>query len=482
MKMKWRVIVLALSVTFAAFAQEEKQSFSLQEAVSYALENNKTLKMNRYDVEASESAYKETRAGWMPQVEGSLDYMTYFGYEMAFDLTSGSDYSFTDEQQFAALAAADATVAAYSGDPAAQFDAAQYVGGAAYEASLQEHIPATTIDMTDQSTAKIQVGQVLFNGQLLVGLRAARLGMEMAEKNVENSELDTKALVTEAYYNVLVTQETLEIIELNLSDMEALMEKTQALFDAGVAEQTDVDQLRVQYNSLRNTRLSMDRSVQITHNLLRFYLGIPVNSPIELTDDLALFIGATGALDMADNTFDINNNLSYQLMDKQVELSEEMVDNERMSYVPSITAFYAYNAKILTSGFDTNPNHMAGVTMTVPIFSSGQRKEKLTQSKIELEKTKLNRSLVQDQLELQEIQLRYDFQSKYEQFLNQKENVEVSKRVYVSYENKFTQGVASSMDLTQANTSYLKAESDYLASMLDLLKAKVAFDKLLNQL
>lgn len=470
MKKKLYAVLLALGVIFTVGAQE--QSFSLQEAVDYALTNNKSLQATRFDVASAESAHKEVRAGWMPQVEASIDYMTYFGYEMAFSFGS-TDYSFTDEQM------TDAYTAAYAASDG-QFDVAQYAGSQAFESSLESNIPATTIDMSDQSTAKLQVGQVIFNGQLLVGIRAAKLGMALAEKSVENSELDTKALVTSAYYNVLVTEKTLSIVELNLQDMTALLKKTQALYDAGMVELTDVDQLRVQLNTLKNTKLSMERTVQITYNLLRFHLGLQVNDPIVLTDPLESFLGEDNVLAESGKVLDLNNNINYQLMETQVELSEEMVENEKWAFAPTISAFYAYNAKILTSGFDTNPNHMAGATMTIPVFSSGARKHKLEQAQIDLDKNKANQDLLKDQLYLEEVQLRFDFQSKYEQYLNQKENVEVAKRVYKSYENKFEQGVASSMDLTQANSNYLKAESDYLTCMLDLLQAKVAFDKLLN--
>jgi outer membrane protein len=201
-----------------------------------------------------------------------------------------------------------------------------------------------------------------------------------------------------------------------------------------------------------------------------------------LTDKLADIITQVNAETAIGEEFNISDNVTFQLMESQVKLSEEMVNMEKMGFAPTITGFYAYSGKIMTSGFDMNPNNVAGATMSVPIFSSGMRKHKLNKSRIELLKTETNKELVKDQLLMQESQLRYDLQSKYEQYLNQKDHVVVAKRVYESFERKFEQGVASSMNLIQANSTYLGAESSYLSSMLELLQAKVSFEKLLNKL
>lgn len=222
--------------------------------------------------------------------------------------------------------------------------------------------------------------------------------------------------------------------------------------------------------------------MQITYNLLRFHLGLAVNSPIELTDDLYLIMDAITDESSLTQTFDISENLNYQMMEKQVELTEEMVSMEKMAYAPTLTAFYAYNAKLLTSGFDMNPNNVAGATLSIPIFSSGQRKYKVDQQQIELMQAEASQDILKDNLFLQESQLRFDYVSKFEEYQNQKENVEVARRVFVSYEHKFSQGVASGMDLTNANSRYLQAEGDYLTSILSLLQARVSFFKLMNTL
>lgn len=457
-----------------------QQAFSLDEAVAYALENNKQLKSNRYDIQKSESKYKETRAGWMPQVDATVDYMTYFGYEAEFSF-GGESPSFAPTDYANAQLAANAVAGSVPGG-SGSFDLSQYAGSGAYEGYLQSTLPPTTIDMGGSSTAKVQVGQMLFNGQLLSGIRAAKIGMALAEKSIELSELDVRSNVANTYYSALTLEATLATIDSSLSEMHLLLANTLVLVRTGVLESTELDQLQVQLNSLKNTKLAMGRNVQIMYNLLRFHLGLPVNAPIELTDNLDLVMSAISSENTLMQSFDISSNLNYQMLEKQIELTEEMVNMEKMAYAPTLTAFYAYNAKLLTSGFDMTPNNMAGATLNIPIFSSGQRKNKVDQQQIELMQAEANQEILQDNLFLQESQLRFEYISKYEEYQNQEQNVEVARRVFESYKRKFNQGVASGMDLTQANSTYLQAESNYLSSVLSLLQARVSFFKLMNTL
>jgi outer membrane protein TolC len=118
----------------------------------------------------------------------------------------------------------------------------------------------------------------------------------------------------------------------------------------------------------------------------------------------------------------------------------------------------------------------------VPVFSSGQRYVQIRKARIDLEKARNTKALVTDQLKIQEKQLRYNLISANLQYMSQKDNVEVSKRIYASMENKYRQGVASSLELTQANSNYLQSENNYLTALLNLLQTKLSLDKLLNNI
>jgi outer membrane protein TolC len=166
-------------------------------------------------------------------------------------------------------------------------------------------------------------------------------------------------------------------------------------------------------------------------------------------------------------------------------MSSLMLKSQKASVLPTLAGFYNYG----TNGMGDNlsslqwfPNSMTGVQLTVPIFASGLRYTKIKKAQISLDKARNTKAMVTDQLLLQEKQLRYNLVNANLQYKSQKDNVDVSNRVYLSMQNKFKQGVASSLELTQANTIYLQAENNYVTALLNLLQTKLALDKLLNNL
>jgi len=174
--------------------------------------------------------------------------------------------------------------------------------------------------------------------------------------------------------------------------------------------------------------------------------------------------------------------MDYRVMTKQQLLSQKQVDLEKMNYLPTISGFYSRTQKLLKPDFDMTPPNLVGLQMNIPIFSSGSRKAKVEQAKINYETTLNNKSLLTDQILMQEKQYRFNLRSGMEQYQSQKENVEVSKRVYNSINLKYRQGLVSSLDLTTANNNYLQAQSAYISSMVQLLNAALDLHKLLNTL
>lgn len=465
-------------------AAQEKLQFSLIEAQNYAIEHNQTLENARLDIKLADRKIKETIAQGLPQVDATLDWMTYFGYEMIFPSFGGGEYTFSEAQ---ILDATQQTLNTYSGNtalgiqPVTYQDLYNYQAGASFSGLLQAMMPGTTIKMTDASTAKLQIGQLLFSGQYWVGLKVAKLGKLISEQGLENSILDIKESVTNSYLMALITAQTIETFKQSINDLNTIKGHTQNMFEAGMAEQTDVDQISIQVTMLENTLRSMERGLQMIYSMLKFQLGIDHTSEILLTENVDAItahlnpVGETGL-------FDITNNTTYQLLKTQENLTEKMVEMQKMAYAPTITGFYAYNQKLLTTGFDMTPTNMAGVTLSLPVFSSGSRNHKVAQAKIELDKVQVNRSMVEEQLNIQSKQLMLDLKTAIENYNSQSENVKIAKRVYNNIQRKYEQGMASSLDLTQSNSNYIQAESNFIQATLSLLQAKVSINKLHNQL
>jgi len=483
MKNRKIIILFTLLLSMGLFtrvtSQEpaDKMVLNLQGAVDHALAFNKSLKNARLEVERSRARNWEAISQGLPQVDGGMDYSSFFNYQMEFNFGMGGDSPFTPDDY---LEAFNQTQAAYPFYTAG--DLAVHGANTHYDGVLQLMLPPNFITLSDQASAKLMVNQLIFSGQYIVGIQTAKLAMLISEQNLDFNELNIKESVIGSYYLVLITEESLEIIRQNLENLEETLEQTEIMFRTGMAEQTDVDQIRITVNQLANATTSLQRNLELNYNLLRFQLGLETNVDIQLTDDLEMLFTAMQAETALDAPFVVEDNLTYKIMKTQEEINRKMLGLEQWNYAPTITGFYNYNAKILTTDFDMNPNHMVGLSMGVPIFSSGMRKARVDQAKIDYNMAQVNRDIMEDQLLLQEKQYKYNLQSSLDNFFLQQENVEVAQRVYDSYRRKFEQGMATSLDLTNANSNYLDAENNYMTSIMEVLNAKLQLDKLMNNL
>lgn len=403
----------------------EPQTLSLQQAVDFAVEHNKELQASQMNIELRNKMVQEAISQGLPQINGSLNYSTNFGYEVSF-------------------------------------------GGGA-------------IKMKDQSNVGVSVSQLLFSGQWILGIQTSKIAKQIAAQQVDLTELDIKETVYNSYYIILVSERLMEIVEKNLENMDQILTHTDNMYKAGTAEITDVDQLRITVGQLKNSLLAMQRTVDVNYNLMRLQLGLQAGTPITLSDPIEKFLSEEDFIKLTIQPFDLNNNSQYQLMQTQEELQKKMVGLKKWAYAPNISANYAYNYQLVKGGFMSIP-HTASVTMNIPVFSGLQRKAQLSQEKITLEQTLLNKSLLEDQLGLQEEQYKFALKNAMEDYNLQKENIDVAKKVLESYQRKYQAGVVSSLDLTQANNNYLQAENNYTSACLTLLQAQTQLEKLYNEL
>jgi outer membrane protein TolC len=223
----------------------------------------------------------------------------------------------------------------------------------------------------------------------------------------------------------------------------------------------------------------------LNYNLLRFQLGVSAGTKITLTETLESMADEINIEALLSQEFDHKQNIDYKLIEGQELMSAIALKTQKAMTLPTLSGIYSNaetgQGKTIPSMYWSN-SAFAGIQLSVPVFASGMRYARIKKAQINLEKAKTTKDMVAEQLLLQEKQLRYNLVNANMQYKSQKENVEVSKRVYTSMENKFKQGMASSLDLTQANSLYLTAENNYVTSLMNLLQTKMALDKLLNNM
>jgi len=424
------VLLVFLGLGAISLQAQEPLVLSMDSAVNYAINHNKTLMNSRFAVDKSNQQIKEAISKGLPQIDASLDYTNFLGAEASLQI-----------------------------NPAA---------------------PPAIIEFNPTSNFKATASQLLFNGNYIVGVQIAKLAKSITEQSYQKDELNVKEQTIQAYYMILATEQILNTLRENLKNAQTLYEQTSNLANAGVIEQIDAKKLSVMLTSVDNAVKSTERQVELGYNLLRFNLGLDPDQQIMLStslDDIAKMIQLVPV-----DTFNIENNVDYKLISMQGEISNKSIDMAKASYLPSLVAFYSYTEKLKKPKFDMTPKNILGLTLSVPVFSGSMRRSQLNQAKIDYDMSNNTKDLLVDQLNLQEKQLRYNYDNLLEQYSSQKKNVQVAKEVLEQMNRKFQQGVASSLDLTSANNDYLTAETDLTGTLLQLLNAKLALRKLNNNL
>jgi outer membrane protein len=416
-------------------------NLSLQEAQEYALVHNRMVITARSDVEASRAALWEIISSALPQVSASG--------------------SFTDNLKLMTTL----LPGEFFGQPG-------------------EKIPVT-FGTQFNSSASVQASMLIFNAPLYIGIETTKLAQKLSEQNLQKSELDTKESVSSAYYLILVSEKSLGLLDSNIVNLTETLKSTRAMYATGMAEATDVDQMVSNVTMVENSRSSLERTIELNYNILRFQLGVAPGTVIKLTENLESLTDEVDVTSLVAQEFDHTQNIDYKLVEAQEMMSSLNLKSMKANVLPTLSGFYNYGTNGMgdrVSELRWFQNSMAGLQLSVPIFASGQRYSQIRKAQINLEKARTTKDMVADQLLLQEKQLRYNLVNANLQYKSQKENVEVSKRVYASMENKYRQGMASSLELTQANGQYLQAETNYVSALWNLLQTKVALDKLLNNL
>ena len=410
---------------------QDTLKISVDSAINYAVKYNLQLENAEMKIEETRERVWESISMGLPQIDASANYSNFMGAEMEITFPGG---------------------------------------------------PPMVIPFKPISNFEVSVGQLIFSGNYIIGLQIAKLIKSTSITLYEKSKQDITEQVSKTYYMILVAKNSKDIVQRTLTNIEEIYDKTESLTRVGILEKTDSDQLSVQVLMLENTLKSADRQIELAYNMLRFYLGVDIDVPIKLTQDINEIIEIINFESALINPFSFESNLDFQLALAQEQILQKQVVLEKMNYLPSLYGFYNHTSKVLKPDFDITPKNIIGLTTSIPVFSSGMRKAKVAQAQIRYETGINNKQLLENQLLLQEKQLRFDLRTALDQYESQKKSVSVSKSVYDHISFKYEQGMVSSLDLTTANNNYLKSEGDYINALIRLLEAELALQKLFNNL
>ena len=413
-----------------ALRQEEDPDvvgLTLQSAEELALTHNRDIMNAGIDIQKAEAQKWQAIATMLPQVSASLDYTSTFNHKMDFGQMSIA-------------------------------------------------IPNTgTIGITSA---------VALSGSQVVGVMIANISKKMSDISLRKTRRVIVDEVRTLYCNALVLERTIELLEENHTSLKKLHEMSEASVSVGVSEQTAADQLLVQVNSMADNISSTKRSLEVVYNTMRLLLGMDDKVEIKLLQTLDSLVDEKEIKALLAEEFNIDNNYDYQLLAKSTELARRQMTLAGWSNGPTLSVFHQYSGKKYFSDemhMDMTPPNTFGVQLNIPIFTSLKNTMNYKSAKLSYRQQLNTMKYMETSLRLQYRQQAYNLNSTMERYHTQEFNIKVARRVFDNTAKKYEYGVSSSMEVTQAMTSLVTAQSSYIQSLLEMVTAQISLAQLLNK-
>jgi len=440
MRKKFRPVILGLFFLFSgfvirSFAQEKEalHQFGLQDCIHYALQNQATVQNQILSESISQENTKEVYSQLFPQI------------------SAGAKYQYTINRQVL------------------------LIGGKTIFVGLPQNLQGF-----------VNIKQTLFDPALLGSSLGALLQENLAKENTQLSKIDLVAGVMKAYYGILVFREQLNLLDTNITRTEKSLHDTKYQYQNGLAKKVDVDRIQVLVNNAVTQKANALRNLNTLMQSLKYYIGMPVKDSLDITGAIADSL-VTEVSPVTDSQF-YNNRVEYLHAKTELEMSQLLKDNVVRSYLPTLSAFYTYEAPFYGNTFNRmfgiifHPTSYVGLQLAIPVFSGLKKHYQYQAAIMNVEISKNNLHDLKNNIELEYGKYYRQYQNDMDNLKTQKENIKLAKLNYNNLKYQYDNGVQPLIGVLNAEATLLQAQNNYINALYETLINKVDLDKSLGQI
>ena len=329
--------------------------------------------------------------------------------------------------------------------------------------------------------------QLLFDGSYIVGVQSARTLLQISKNAKVKTDLEVRKAVINAYGNVLLAEEHVAILSKNLKNLQQNLSDTRKIYENGLAELEDVEQLTVTRLGLENSLSRSLRMLDISYQLHNMAMGLPVEKPVILTEDLDDLVLEFYQPGLLDQKISLEENIDVRIAAISAEAAAIFVKLEKAKALPTISGFLNYGINGYSDSFTFFKEQqkfynqsILGINMRSPIFSSGMRNSRTNQKQLEYRQALVDLERVRNEVRLAVETARADYRFSLENLQTQQESLELAERIEQKNQIKFYEGLASSFELSEAQRQLYTAQQNVLQAMLEVIKSKVALETILS--
>jgi outer membrane protein len=437
-----KIFLMVIVFSSTKIIAQQKNEFTVKQAVDYGVKNSVAVRNSLIDIKIQKQTNREITAAAFPQ------------------LSAGGTFN-----NFINIPVSLIPAAAFGG-PAGQFTEAQF--GTTYN-----------------TTATVDASQLLFDGQVFVGLQARDAAMQLATKTSEVTAEQIKANIYKIYYQLVVGKKQLTSIEANIDRFDKLLKDTKEIFKQGFAEKLDVDKVQVALNNLSTEKIKIENQLDAGNAGLKFLMNMPQKDLLVLTDTISEDQLKENILD---EKYDYSDRKEFQLLTVVSKLNEFNLRRYKLSRIPTLAAFGSYQKNAQRNEFDFFgkgswfTTSFVGLKLSVPIFDGNARRAKIQKAKYDIEKTKNSLEELEQNIDFDVNSARIKMNSAIATIDNQKQNVTLAEKVYNTTKKKYESGLGSNQEIYTAQTELKVAQNNYYSALYDAVIAKIDYFKAVGRL
>jgi outer membrane protein len=430
-------IILSCFLSTQLFAQAKTDTsttstVSLQQCISFALRNQPATKQANIDEQINEKNIGIALADWLPQINATGNAQHYFQL------------------------------------PVTYFNNGYVTSGA-----------------PNNSTLTLQANQVIYNSTVALAARTAKYSREFYKENSLSSQISVVSDVSKAFYDVLLTEKQLSIINEDIVRLQRSLKDAYAQYQGGIVDKIDYKQATIALNNEFSSRKEAQETIKSKTAYLKQIMGFAPEKPMQLAYD-SLQLERETVID-TNQVLDVNNRIEYKLLATQKTLDNLNVDYYKWNFLPSIGAFGSYNLTYFNSNIQdlysrSFPNSVVGLNLSIPIFTGTKRLQNVSKAKLQVERADLDIVNTKNVINTEYIQALAEYKSSYNDYRILKENVELAKDVYNVVSIQYREGIKTYLNVITAQSDLRTSELNYYNALFNLLSSKIDLQKSLGTL
>ncbi len=458
------ILLLLTATSFSNFATaQQTNAYSVQQAIAYAKKNSVQVKNALLDLQIQKQTNKEITARALPNINGtgSFNYFPNVAVQSFPNFIAAGTYGVLSKEGVKNGTGNPITAPSDFGFIQAQFGSKYSLAGG------------------------FDFSQLLFDGQVFVGLQARKATLDFAGKQIEVTEEMIDVNVQKVYYQLLVAHQQITSIDANINRFEKLLKDTKEIYKQGFAEKLDIDKVSVQLSNLQTEKIKLQNRIDAGNAGLKFLMHMPQKDSLVLTDSITPAMVEQGVMD---NDYNYADRKEYQLAQLGVKLNEYNLRRYKLSKLPTLASFANFSKTAQRNQFDFFGNKpyfsssVIGLKLTVPLFEGFAKNARIEKARLEVEKSKNNIEQLEYSIDNDVKQSTINMASALAAIKFQEKNMKLAEEVYNTTKYKYEQGLGSNQEIYTAQTELKTAQNNYYSSLYDAVVAKVDYQKATGKL